>query len=158
MTPILFPITYKCNLSCKYCKIRDSKKEPDMPKCLSLIKGSKNEWVFITGGEPMLVDCLLEVCSTIRSFGKKIGITTNGTIHNYEILKHVNRIGVSIDGGRDITDANRGLGTFDSAMSFLENCVGKVETAILATTDNDSEVSEIADMVGVDYLQVTRAI
>ena len=45
--PILFPITYKCNLKCTFCKVKGS--EPMINKCLDLIKKETTEWVYIIG-------------------------------------------------------------------------------------------------------------
>ncbi len=157
MNPLLFSITYKCNLSCRYCGLKNCRPEPDMERCLKLIETHPCDWVLLTGGEPFLVPDLKEICLKIRSFGKKVGVTTNGTIHNYDIIQHVDRLGVSLDGGREKTDLYRGVGTFDSAMNFLANCVGRVETVLMATTnDAPAETEAIANDLGVDYLQITR--
>ncbi|MDO8640892.1 MAG: radical SAM protein [Nitrosarchaeum sp.] len=157
MTPILFPITYKCNLSCSYCTVRNSRKEPNIRECLQKIAKSNNDWVFVTGGEPLLLDNIIDVCLKLKIMGKKIGLTTNGTIFDkFDIIKNIDRIGVSIDGSKELTDRYRGKGTFDKAMFFLLQCVGKVETVIMATVkEKNEDIIKIAKDINVDYLQVT---
>jgi len=157
MNPIIFPVTYKCNLNCVYCNVKNSRQEPNIDICLDLINKSDNNWVFITGGEPLLRNDIIDICKNIKSFGKKIGLTTNGTTNNYEILKYIDRIGVSLDGDKEVTDKNRGDGVFEMALNYLKNC-SNIETVIMATIVkplNDIEITKIAEKLNVDYLQVT---
>lgn len=160
--PIIFPITYKCNLSCKYCPAKDSQPEPDIDKCLELIKKSKKRWVWITGGEPLLVENIEEICKKIKSFGKKIGITTNGTINNDRIHLFADRVGVSIDGNREYHNIYR-HGSYDQAVSFLKNLVGKVQTVLCFTLFEENKkyidhVKELGKQLNVDYVQIVDAV
>ena len=162
MDPILFPITYKCNLSCKYCPLKDSRDEPDIETCLELIKDTEEEWIYITGGEPLLVKNLEEICNKIRSFGKKVGITTNGTIKNDRIHLFADRVGVSIDGDKEYHNNYR-ENSFDKAVEFLKNIIGKVETVLMFTLFPENEhckeyIENLANTLKVDHLQVTKGI
>lgn len=157
---ILFPVTYKCNLKCSYCKLCNA--EIDYQKSLSTIKNMKESWVYITGGEPLLLDNIFEICKEIKSYGKKVGITTNGTTDKIDIIKYVNRLGVSIDGNQAYHEKYRGIGTYNKAVSFLKECVGKVETVIMTTlTDRimqEKYITELGSLLNVDYVQFTEVM
>jgi len=160
--PILFPVTYKCNLDCKYCYLKNSGPEPDLDKCLELIKNAEEEWIYLTGGEPLLVKNLEEICNKMKSYGKKIGITTNGTIKNYDIVNFTNRVGVSIDGNKEYHNIYR-QNSFDQAVDFLKNMVGKTETVLMFTKFKENEdqvdyIEDLANTIGVDHLQITKGI
>ena len=159
-TPIIFPITYRCNLSCSYCHQRLNKTDISIKKSICLIDKLNNEWVYITGGEPLILDEIYDVCDRLRSSGKKVGLTTNGTIHKYDIVNYVDRIGVSIDGPRDINDMTRGVGNYNKSITFLENIAGKTEVGIMCTVgdwnkDRLSEVEEIGNKYKCDFVQFT---
>lgn len=162
MNIILFPITYKCNLSCKYCPMKDAGREPNLDKCLELIKSSDCEWLYITGGEPLMVKRIEEICTKIRSFGKKVALSTNGTIDNDRLPFFVDRVGVSIDGDRKYHNEYR-QGSYDKAVSFLGNMVNKVETVLMFTLFPENEhcidsVKSLAYDLDVDHLQVVRGV
>jgi MoaA/NifB/PqqE/SkfB family radical SAM enzyme len=131
---ILFPITYKCNLSCEFC-ISKGNQEVDLEVGLKSIKSKSGEveWVYVTGGEPFLLgDQLFEVCDKIRSYGFKVGVTTNGTFFKPEIADHVDRLGVSLDGDKEYHDAYRGIGVYDKAVSLINAVKGKCETVVMS--------------------------
>ena len=88
MNHILFPITYECNLSCAGCCAKSSEKV-NIEACISNIKEKigEIEWVYVTGGEPFTVASLFEVCDTLKEYGFKVGVTTNGTFYYSGIRK-----------------------------------------------------------------------
>ena len=143
-----------------FCNV--SGKEPVIRKSLQLIKSDDCDWVYITGGEPFLHSGIIDICKKIKSFGKKIGVTTNGTVHNYDIIKYVDRIGVSIDGDKTYHDFYRD-NSFDKAFSFLKNIIGKVETVLMFTLFEENKhlvnwVSYFGKWLGVDHIQITKGV
>ena len=137
MNHILFPITWKCNLTCSGCCARKNS-HVDIDKCMQHIStmAGKVPWVYITGGEPFLLgNVLFNVCDKLRAYDFKVGITTNGTIFNPEIANHIDRLGISLDGDRSYHDLYRGQGVYDKAVSLF-NAVkvqNKCETVIMST-------------------------
>ena len=164
MGPIIFPVTYKCNLNCGFCPMKDSHPEPDMPVCLDIIKHSQNEWIYITGGEPLLVDNLEDICMQIKACGKKIALSTNGTIQNNRLHLFVDRVGVSIDGNKGWHNKYRKeKESYDLAVATLENLVGKTETVLMFTKYSENEhmvnfIKNLARHIDVDYLQISKGI
>jgi MoaA/NifB/PqqE/SkfB family radical SAM enzyme len=161
--PILFPITFQCNLDCVYChEKRKKSKIVDTEKAVELICNGDNDWVYITGGEPLLVPNIIDICKRLKSAGKMIGLTTNGTQHKFEILNEIDRIGVSLDGDEKYTNENRGEGTYQKAVQFLTEAVKyPIETVIMATFDEPNEkqqkhLEDLGNKLGVTYLQETQ--
>jgi len=161
---IWFPITWQCNLKCANCcaiKNLDEPLEPRMEKLREKI--GEVEWVFITGGEPFMVDNLIEICDEIKAMQFKVGITTNGTIHRPEVAYHVDRIGISIDGDREYHDAYRGEGNFDKSIAFY-NMIKEVdgcETVIMSVAFKDNidalkKLKPIVEDLDPDYWQIQR--
>lgn len=162
INPIIFPITYQCNLNCKYCCLKDKHDEPKINKCLKLIEESDCDWVWITGGEPLLCDKLQKTCEDIKALGKMVGLTTNGTIENYDIVNYCDRVGVSIDGDKLYHDKYRDS-SFDQAIAFLTSLVGQVETVMMFTQFIENRhclkfIKKKAAELNVDYLQITPGV
>ena len=162
MKKAIFKITNECNLSCKGCAAKTQ--YIDIKASVDRILKNGYDWVFITGGEPLLCDELFSVCKKLRDNGIKVGVSTNGTIRNDAIFDVVDRIGVSIDGGREYHDSYRGEGVFDKATEFMSACVSRgIETVLLFTAFKDNvnqieQVISIARNLCVDYLQVTADV
>lgn len=159
-TPIIFPATYRCNLACSYCRERLRTTLIDPMKSIKKIKELPGEWVYITGGEPLIIDDISDICDTLRAQGKKVGLTTNGTIEKSDIVQHIDRLGISIDGPKDINDRNRGTGSFNRAVEFLKRVSGRTEVGIMCTVgpwnkDYLGEVEALGEEIGCDFVQFT---
>jgi MoaA/NifB/PqqE/SkfB family radical SAM enzyme len=162
MNHILFPITYACNLSCKFCVARNSK-IIDVESSIEALNSKKGEieWVYITGGEPFLIQDLAAVCDRIKAMGFKVGITTNGTIFRPEIAGHVDRMGISFDGDKEYHDTYRGEGVFDKAQALFYAVKGKCETVIMSVAFKENQdalkrLEPIVEQMDPTYWQIQR--
>lgn len=166
MNHILFPITYECNLNCAGCSSRVNESQfVEIDKNLdSIIKTSeKIEWVYITGGEPFLIENLSEICDRLHESGFKVGVTTNGTFFRPEIADHVDRIGISIDGRQKYHDAYRGEGVYNKAIQLFHSVKNKCETVIMSVAfkENLEELkllSSTIEELDPTYWQIQRDI
>jgi MoaA/NifB/PqqE/SkfB family radical SAM enzyme len=165
MGHILFPITYECNLACSGCSALGRADVIDISKSVSEIKKrvGEVEWVYITGGEPFIVPELISVCDELRSVGFKVGVTTNGTVYKPEIVDHVDRVGISIDGPREYHDAYRGEGVYDSAMKLFHAVKGKCETVIMSVAfrenlDELKKLKEVVEEIDPTYWQIQKDV
>ncbi|MFH1308290.1 MAG: radical SAM protein [archaeon] len=75
---LIIPVTYKCNLNCRYCYLPD-RKQKDIPltKIKSLIKSSKHKTIGFSGGEPTLRKELQELIEYAKLQGKSTCILSN---------------------------------------------------------------------------------
>lgn len=131
--------------------------EPDILKTFELIKDADEEWVWLTGGEPMMLSNIELICNIIKSFGKKVGIVTNGTFNNDRIQLFADLVGVSIDGNKQYHDKYRD-NSFDAAVKYLKSLVGKVETVLMFTKFKENEHLEnwaiaFGEAIGVNNFQ-----
>ena len=131
---LIASITSRCNLHCAGCYSRCNHATVDAEPVSQL---SDEEWrgifdeadelgisfILLAGGEPMLRRGVLEVA------GKKKNILfpvfTNGTFMDeryYELLDSSRNLIpiMSIEGGREITDARRGTGIYDRLMGNMD--------------------------------------
>ena len=164
MNHILFPITYECNLCCKFCSERNKKHIIDIEQSLNEIRknAGKTTWVYITGGEPFLVEHLPVVCMRLKEHFK-VGITTNGTIFRPDIADYADRIGISLDGDKEYHDSYRGNGVFDKALNLFDAIKGKCETVIMSTSFKENaqaliNLEPIVEKLDPTYWQIQKTL
>jgi MoaA/NifB/PqqE/SkfB family radical SAM enzyme len=164
MHHILFPITYECNLSCKFCAAKNSK-TIDIDLSIEALKEKTGqvEWIYITGGEPFLIEDLPAICDRIKTMGFKVGVTTNGTIFRPEIADHVDRMGISLDGDKKYHDTYRGGGVFDKALELFYAVKRKCETVIMSVAFKENQealkkLEPIIEQMDPTYWQIQRDI
>lgn len=152
---ITLHISNDCNLRCKYCyasggnymqerTLMNEKTARDFVNFCILNFDQVKQIVFF-GGEPMLnVKIMKVVCNLFKQnfvegkilYIPKFGIITNGTIINSDIIEffkeNITDITVSIDGPKDVNDANRvysnGNGSYKAIKRFITTV--KEETTI----------------------------
>jgi len=133
-------VTYRCNLSCKYCGIWSySIKEMTTKEAKKAIKEFADagtfHWVF-TGGEPLLRKDIGELINYLKSFGIAVTLTTNGLLLKKRIweVKNVDYFVVSLDGPKEINDEVRGKGVFDKVVEGVKEARKRgIEVVLNAT-------------------------
>ena len=122
-------LTERCNLKCSYCGgTRHQEGLPldpsyDINDLKRFIEKDPEPVIGFYGGEPTLaLDFMYKVMDTIPV--KAYTLQTNAT-HLSEIddshIKQLHSILISIDGGREVTDLNRGHGTYDTVIENLRD-------------------------------------
>lgn len=176
---IMWALTYRCNMHCEYCFLREKIKcwdELTDGECISLAKkiANDNSWkpdaIWLTGGEPTVRKCLPELIRIFESNGIKCVVTTNGFCSDEfltEILESSPRgINVSLESVDDeINSKNRG-NTSKVVNSIKKIAKGKDKNTILGVScvvspeniqsilDFSKEIKEL----GVEYLSVNPLI
>lgn len=77
-------ITYRCNSRCVFCE-RWKRKNEDIPlkEKLKIVKrlGESGVWLLsLCGGEPLLTSNLEKILKSVKKYGMKINISTNGLL------------------------------------------------------------------------------
>lgn len=116
--------TENCNLCCRYCG--GTRNIPGLPlditypmeELIRFISMDPDPVIGFYGGEPLMAtDRVLEMMDTLPA--KTFTLQTNALLLDRlpdDYLKRLHTILVSIDGPREITDHNRGAGTYDRVM------------------------------------------
>lgn len=153
-------LTDECNLRCSYCKGRfddeprscDQDRRPqdyavDMDLLCSFLEHDPDAVLIFYGGEPLLrTDLLDELIRLLPA--KRFMLHTNGTLLDLparETLAGIEKIQVSIDGGREITDRNRGEGTYGRIIKnieYIRNNGFKSEIVARMTVENGTPVRD----------------
>lgn len=99
-----------CNLRCPYCmnhKLVDqfALKEVDINVIKDYVLKEKSKWFMISGGEPTCnsTEELINLIKTVKEWGCKIGMATNGTNKSIlsELLPYLNYVAMDIKSSRD---------------------------------------------------------
>jgi len=132
---VIYPF-FECNLRCVGCPVGKPKSreigllksEPDdfvfhvQPEDLERIASWNVENIVILGGEPFLSSYLKDMLEVLTDVGKVIVYTNATLLHDSldeaeEVLNLIDRVIVSLEGGREWTDRIRGRGVYDKARS-----------------------------------------
>ncbi|MBN1876662.1 MAG: radical SAM protein [Anaerolineae bacterium] len=131
-------INTECNLSCIHCCNADSsidRSNPDMSMndIISTVQRLSQEGlrrIHFLGGEPLLREDFLEICTLCAPFGVDLSFNTNGLFLNHRnILRKVldipfSSITISIDGvDPESHDTIRGKGTFHRVVNAIKELV-----------------------------------
>ena len=155
---LIASITSACNLHCAGCYSRCNNATVDAEPVKQLTAG---EWkgvfreaedlgvsfIMLAGGEPLLRWDVIEAAGQMKNL--LFPIFTNGTYMDdatyAQLDKCRNLIPVlSIEGGREITDARRGEGVYDQLMAAMDNLRARnllFGASITVTTENIREVT-----------------
>lgn len=151
---VTFLITYRCNFQCDYCDVFNcNEKEMTTKEIFAMI----DELVTlgmrrfgINGGEPLLREDIDEIISYAKNKNLFVTLFTNGSLvsKNINKLKRLNILLISLDGPRDIHDAQRFNGSFDKVIEAIEvaRSVGlKIWTNTVITRHNLESIDFILD-------------
>lgn len=154
---VILNITFRCNMRCGYCYgqyFNRREKDFTTDELLGLIDnlgkmGTRS--ITLGGGEPLLRDDIGQIVERIKANGIECGFNTNGLLVTKRIdaLKKADMICVSIDGPKEMNDANRGEGSFEKIMAGIDAALEagiKVHTTTVLTRNNCEAVDWIVQM------------
>lgn len=154
---ITLHVSNDCNLRCKYCyanggSYNQTRRLMTLETANSFINFCEKNFNYVKrivffGGEPILNLNIMEyICKRFNddfhsnkiSFIPEFAIITNGTILTDRIIEFINKyisiITVSIDGLKDINDANRidknGKGSFDRISRFIQTIKNQTKVTL----------------------------
>lgn len=153
---VYWNITSKCNLNCKHCHAirngNDDLTSTQYKEVIEKLALSDVKIIIIAGGEPLLIEKIWEILGTIKSFGIRAYLITNGYYLNQNTITllvetKVDGIQVSLDSPYpEVHDRFRGIdGSFYKAINAIEICKEhsvnvSVNTVIMPENINDLEI------------------
>ena len=143
---ISIEVTTQCNIECRHCFVR-SKTAKQVSLSFDILKDILSEAydtgyrrLHLTGGEPLLFNCLFEVLDYALSLGYiSILLNTNGILLSEDtckVLGHHNGIyiSVSVDGPEKLHNRIRGNGTYERVIRGIKNAHhADIDTIIFTT-------------------------
>ncbi len=116
----------KCNLKCKICYTRKTDPILSKDQILDFIARYQRvhplETITFCGGEVFALGYFTGLVNELTSQGIFVQMITNGTIDKLEEFTNPNLVNliVSLDGLKELHDANRGEGNFAKSIAFLQ--------------------------------------
>src|SRR3989339_1006263 len=126
---VILRVTNKCNLKCWYCygqhDQRNNWKDFSTEEILLMIKTLRKmgtKILQLQGGEPLLRDDLRTIIEEARKCGMICDLVTNGILinQNFETIKLLDKICISLDGPKEAHERNCGEGTFDKVVEGIK--------------------------------------
>lgn len=93
---IVIPVTFRCNLNCKWCYLPDRITEISSDSIRAIIDNCRHRYIVFSGGEPTLRDDLFELIAYVRRYSKRfIVLLTNGIkLANIDYIKRLKEAGL----------------------------------------------------------------
>ncbi len=145
----------RCNLRCTGCYAGEYDRKDDMPpelfdRILTEAESIGTRVFILIGGEPFMWPPLLDIISRHRD--SQFQIYTNSSMLDDAMVERIVELGniapaVSIEGGREHTDARRGKGTYDKvigAMARLRDAGVMFSYSATATRQNLDDITSDA--------------
>lgn len=165
-------LTHRCNLNCHFCLKHNPTeyKELDLKQWMDIVDiieqfNEQEKVLYLSGGEPLLMNSFCELYQYIFQKGMKINIYSNGTLFREEILFLLkkyppNAVLLSIDGSTgEIHDRQRGVaGAFDKLLESTRQLT-KIESNIFwqvvvdrNNLDDMENIAKLACENGISHL------
>lgn len=162
--PIVFwNLTYRCNLRCIHCYIAAQPQglpgEMSRDEALRVAREIGElglPLVVLSGGEPLLREDFWSIAGTLRDYGVKLSLSTNGTLITEPVAEKLAKlefsyIGVSLDSvRREYHDEFRRVsGAFDKALEGVRNSMRAGLSAgfrMTVTRENAGEAAELVEL------------
>lgn len=151
---ITIDVTSKCNLRCKHCRVNEI--EYDMPfeeikTAFKKLSGFKPRGVFISGGEPLIREDIVEIVKESKKLAPVTVLNTNSLLLTEKKLKELieaglNYIQVSVDGIEEQHDYIRGKGTYRKTIEKLK-MINKYSDKIKL------HISSVVSLKNIDYME-----
>jgi len=150
-TPLIagWNITYRCNLSCRYCASCTIKsKELDTNESRQLIDQIAEagiKFLVISGGEPLLRGDLGEIIAAGKARGLHVSVNSNGMLlqERYELVRQADEIQLSLDGPAELHNRIRGADTHRKVIEAIELCKQNGMHVNLSAVITDQKIMDI---------------
>jgi MoaA/NifB/PqqE/SkfB family radical SAM enzyme len=153
-------LTNRCNFKCEYCDIplqrRDEMSTVQWTRAIDELRDAGMGRASLIGGEPLLREDAGEIIAHLVRRGVHASMNTNGwlLVDRIEEVSRLDLVCVTLDGPRDVHDAQRRRGSYDRAIAAIEalrqHGVAVVTMTVLTPrgADNVDHVLDVARTFG----------
>ena len=119
-------LTNRCNFKCEYCDIplqhRDEMTTEQWTRAIDDLRGAGMGRASLIGGEPLLREDAGEIIEHLVRRGVHAAMNTNGWLvpDRIDEVSRLDLVCVTLDGPRDVHDAQRRRGSYDRAIAAIE--------------------------------------
>ncbi len=125
---VTIDVTSKCNLNCKHCRVNEIDYDMTLDEIKTMflkLKPFKPRAVFISGGEPLMRNDIVDIVKESKKLAPVTILNTNSLLLTEELLKqlieaNLDYIQVSLDGIEEIHDYIRGKNTYKMAIDKMK--------------------------------------
>ncbi len=158
-TPAVFVRTSGCNLRCVWCDAAYTSWAPEgremrIEEILDYVRSHSRGYTVVTGGEPMILPEIVELCRELREAGEHITMETAGTVFRElecDLMsispKLANSVPWEREGGRWADQHNRMRIQYDVLKKLMQNYSVQLKFVVCRPEDV-KEVLEIVERLG----------
>lgn len=151
---ITIDVTSKCNLRCKHCRVNEIRYDmtlDEIEKVFNKLTDFKPRGVFISGGEPLIRDDIVEIVKKSKKLAPVTILNTNSLLLTENKLKELidsglNYIQVSVDGIEEQHDYIRGKGTYKKTIEKMK-LINEYSDQIKL------HISSVVSQKNIDYME-----
>ena len=146
---VQYSLLNACNARCVYC---NSPAREDTRLATQDHFRILGEWarlgtvrVKLLGGEPLLHPDIGPIVEEVRRLGMRAAMVTNGfkIPERMDVIRRLHELVISLDGGEEAHDAQRGKGTWKRVMRGVEACAAEGIDFFLSAVVTKGSVGEI---------------
>jgi 7-carboxy-7-deazaguanine synthase len=163
--PSVFVRTSGCNLRCTWCDTPYTSWSPDgrdysIDEIVAEVRATNTKHVVVTGGEPMIVESVVELTRQLRGGGLHITIETAGTVYKdvaCDLMsispKLANSTPRERDGGRWAAQHDRLRYQPQVLVKLMGVCEYQLKFVVMSSEDL-GEIFDIVETIGADRSRV----
>lgn len=150
---ITIDVTSRCNLRCKHCRVNEIEYDmtlDEIENVFNKLTDFKPRGVFISGGEPLIRDDIVEIVRKSKNLAPVTVLNTNSLLLTEDKLKELINVGldyiqVSLDGIEEAHDYIRGKGTYKKTIDKMK-MINKYSDKIKL------HISSVVSKKNIDYM------
>ena len=151
---ITIDVTSKCNLRCKHCRVNEIGYDmtlDEIEEVFNKLTDFKPRGVFISGGEPLIRDDIVEIVKKSKKLAPVTILNTNSLLLTENKLKELidaglDYIQVSVDGIEEQHDYIRGKGTYKKTIEKMK-MINEYSDQIKL------HISSVVSQKNIDYME-----
>lgn len=161
---VQFLVTSRCTQACSYCEVPPLTTEDMAPdevlRMLDELCRAGMRKITFSGGEPLMREALPEWIRFVRERGVFTAAITNGKLVRTRLdeIRALDVVIVSLDGPREVHEAQRGPGSHEAALEAIELCRGAGIRVMTSTTFHAHNLDHLDYVLELSRRNGTTAI
>ncbi len=165
---VTIDVTSKCNLNCKHCRVNEIGYDMTLDEIRSVflkLKPFKPRAVFISGGEPLVREDIVDIVKESKKLAPVTILNTNSLLLTEELVQqlidvNLDYIQVSLDGIEKIHDYIRGKDTYKKTiekMKLINKYSNKIKlhiNSVISKVNIDTMIEFAEQILDIEKINV----